>query len=74
MGQRQRVRLAMAFLHRPRIVLLDEPHTSLDDDGLALLRGATIAIVIDVAGSERRESAHRRGVGPVGARRPSSCC
>ncbi len=37
MGQRQRVRLAMAFLHEPDVVLLDEPHTSLDEEGLALL-------------------------------------
>jgi ABC-2 type transport system ATP-binding protein len=40
MGQRQRVRLAMAFLHSPRLVLLDEPATSLDASGLELLRGA----------------------------------
>lgn len=37
MGQRQRVRLAMGFLHRPKLVLLDEPHTSLDPEGLDLL-------------------------------------
>jgi heme ABC exporter ATP-binding subunit CcmA len=37
MGQRQRVRLAMTFVHSPPIVLLDEPETSLDDDGLELL-------------------------------------
>jgi ABC-2 type transport system ATP-binding protein len=37
MGQRQRVRLAHAFLGEPRLVLLDEPHGSLDDAGLALL-------------------------------------
>jgi heme ABC exporter ATP-binding subunit CcmA len=40
MGQRQRVRLAMTFIHEPSVVLLDEPHTSLDDEALALLRGA----------------------------------
>jgi ABC-2 type transport system ATP-binding protein len=37
MGQRQRIRLAMAFLHEPRAVLLDEPRNSLDDDGYELL-------------------------------------
>ena len=37
MGQRQRVRLAGAFLHRPSVIFLDEPETSLDDDGLAAL-------------------------------------
>ena len=38
-GQRQRVRLASVFLHDPDVVLLDEPHTSLDDEAMALLRG-----------------------------------
>jgi ABC-type multidrug transport system ATPase subunit len=37
MGQRQRVRLAGVFLHDPSIVLLDEPRTSLDGDGIRLL-------------------------------------
>jgi ABC-type multidrug transport system ATPase subunit len=37
MGQRQRVRIAGAFLHEPDVVLMDEPATSLDEDGLQLL-------------------------------------
>jgi ABC-2 type transport system ATP-binding protein len=37
MGQRQRIRLAMAFLHEPRVLLLDEPRNSLDDEGYRLL-------------------------------------
>jgi ABC-type protease/lipase transport system fused ATPase/permease subunit len=45
MGQRQRVRLAMAFLHSPRLVLLDEPATSLDVSALELLRNAVEDLV-----------------------------
>lgn len=40
MGERQRLRLAMTFLHRPEVVLLDEPRNSLDVHGLELLRAA----------------------------------
>lgn len=40
MGQRQRVRVAIAFLHDPQLALLDEPSTSLDDDGVGLLHSA----------------------------------
>src|SRR5205807_495955 len=40
MGQRQRVRLAMTFVHEPQVVLLDEPHTSLDDEALELVEAA----------------------------------
>jgi ABC-2 type transport system ATP-binding protein len=37
LGQRQRLRLAMTFLHTPEVVLLDEPLNSLDDEGVGIL-------------------------------------
>lgn len=40
MGQRQRLRIAMTFLAKPEIVLLDEPLTSLDAEGAAILERA----------------------------------
>jgi ABC-2 type transport system ATP-binding protein len=40
MGQRQRLRIAMTFMTQPEIVLLDEPLTSLDADGAAILARA----------------------------------
>jgi ABC-2 type transport system ATP-binding protein len=40
MGQRQRLRIAMTFLARPEIVLLDEPLTSLDAEGAEILERA----------------------------------
>jgi ABC-2 type transport system ATP-binding protein len=40
MGQRQRLRIAMTFLPAPVLVLLDEPLTSLDSEGVELLQGA----------------------------------
>ena len=39
-GQRQRLRIALAFVHRPQVLLLDEPRNSLDPDGLEILAGA----------------------------------
>jgi ABC-2 type transport system ATP-binding protein len=45
MGQRQRVRIAMTFLPEPETVLLDEPLTSLDSEGAALLEHAVDELI-----------------------------
>jgi ABC-2 type transport system ATP-binding protein len=45
MGQRQRLRIAMTFLPRPEVVLLDEPLTSLDEGGATLLERAVEGVL-----------------------------
>jgi ABC-type multidrug transport system ATPase subunit len=40
MGQRQRVTLALAFLHDPALILFDEPWNSLDSEGIELVDAA----------------------------------
>jgi heme ABC exporter ATP-binding subunit CcmA len=61
MGQRQRVRIAMTFLHDPDVVLLDEPHTSLDDDAIHLL-DAALERLVERSGSALWCSPGREGI------------
>ena len=44
-GQRQRLRLALSFVHRPSVLFLDEPRNSLDGDGLEILTGAVSGLL-----------------------------
>lgn len=48
-GMRQRVALERALIHRPRLVLLDEPFTGLDDASTAALVGRLKALREDGA-------------------------
>ena len=45
MGQRQRLRIAMTFMPKPEIVLLDEPLTSLDSEGAVLTQTAITEVL-----------------------------
>jgi ABC-2 type transport system ATP-binding protein len=61
MGERQRLRLATTFAHSPALVLMDEPHTSLDGDAMARV-GAALEALIGRGGAAVWCSPSRAGV------------
>jgi heme ABC exporter ATP-binding subunit CcmA len=74
-GLRQRLALERALLHDPRLVLLDEPFTGLDDDAssrlsarLRTLRSGGAIVVMATHELEQAEPLVDRAVGLVGGR------
>ena len=57
-GMQQRLRYALALLHQPRLLLLDEPTTNLDPSGVAMveqvIKDAAAGVVV-LATNDPRE-------------------
>jgi ABC-type multidrug transport system ATPase subunit len=68
---RQRLRLAFAVLHRPHVLLLDEPGSHLDDPGRAMLASLVAehgreGLVVIATNDEREAGWASRQIGLAG--------
>jgi len=65
-GMKQRLKLAMAFCFHNRLILLDEPQTNLDEDGISLYNRwfteASGKCTVIVGSNEKREYANCRHI------------
>ena len=62
-GMKQRLKYAMALIHRPPVLILDEPMSNLDADGIAIVRHPD-------AGATCRRDTGRGDERPYGPRQP----
>ena len=60
-GMQQRVSIARAIVHEPRVLLLDEPYTGLDEAGAAALTG--VLVELKAAGAALVLVTHNLGEG-----------
>ena len=76
-GLQQRLRIAFALLHRPHVLLLDEPGSHLDDDGRRMLERLVLEHaregLVVIATNDERESrwAAQQIALPAAASRPA---
>lgn len=58
-GMRQRLRFALALLHQPSVLILDEPTTNLDMEGIAIVDGIVASArergIVIVATNDQRD-------------------